>query len=198
MTFHLNQPIVQTPAEDFAEAMSALASGVVLVTCWIGDRPWGMTVTAFASVSADPPTVLVSLDGRGGQCARDRRETKLRSQLLASDQLAVARHGSAPGATSSSAAARMRGPATARAPVSTLALAHLDCEVIETVQVADHTVFFGQGSGRPGAPSGERRWCTTAAATGRWPSLFDTHTDRPKEASDASRVDSQHPSPARD
>ena len=41
------------PVAEFAEAMSALASGVVLVTCWVGDRPWGMTVTAFASVSAD-------------------------------------------------------------------------------------------------------------------------------------------------
>ena len=29
-------------------------------------------------------------------------------------------------------------------PVIAMALAHLDCEVTETVQVADHTVFFGQ------------------------------------------------------
>ena len=50
-----------TPISDFADAMSTLASGVVLVTGWVGDRPWGMTVTSFASVSAEPPTVLVSL-----------------------------------------------------------------------------------------------------------------------------------------
>ena len=40
------------PVAEFAEAMSALASGVVLVTCWLDGRPWGLTVTAFASVSA--------------------------------------------------------------------------------------------------------------------------------------------------
>ena len=48
---------------EFMDAMSALASGVVLVTCWVGDRPWGMTVTAFGSASADPPTVMVALLG---------------------------------------------------------------------------------------------------------------------------------------
>ena len=26
---------------EFADAMSALASGVVLVTGWVGERPWG-------------------------------------------------------------------------------------------------------------------------------------------------------------
>ena len=48
-------------AADFREAMSSLASGVVIVTSWLGRRPWGTTVTAFASVSAEPPTILVSL-----------------------------------------------------------------------------------------------------------------------------------------
>src|SRR4051812_49632589 len=55
-------PREAAPLSDFVHAMGMLASGVVLVTCRIDGRPWGMTVTAFASVSADPPTVLVSLD----------------------------------------------------------------------------------------------------------------------------------------
>ena len=65
---------------EFVDAMSALASGVVLVTCWVGDRPWGMTVTAFASVSADPPTVLVSLGSADDERARDHGDAKLRRQ----------------------------------------------------------------------------------------------------------------------
>ncbi len=59
------------PIADFVDAMSTLASGVGLVTCWVGDRPWGMTVTAFASVSAEPPTVLVSLGSATIERARD-------------------------------------------------------------------------------------------------------------------------------
>ena len=144
MTFHLKQPIMQTPAEDFAEAMSALASGVVLVTCWIGDRPWGMTVTAFASVSADPPTVLVSLAAEATSARAIAANGSFGVSILAADQLAVARHGSAPGATKFLEQHTDARAGYSESPVIAMALAHLDCEVTETVQVADHTVFFGQ------------------------------------------------------
>ena len=144
MTFHLRQPITPTPAEDFAEAMSALASGVVLVTCWVGDRPWGMTVTAFASVSADPPTVLVSLSA-GARSARAITATRsFGVSILAADQLAVARHGSTPGATKFLEHYTDARAGYSESPVIARALAHLDCEVTRTVQVADHTIFFGQ------------------------------------------------------
>ena len=35
-----------------------------------------------------------------------------------------------------------------------MALAHLDCEVTETVQIADHTVFFGQVRAVPAIDQG--------------------------------------------
>jgi flavin reductase (DIM6/NTAB) family NADH-FMN oxidoreductase RutF len=48
----------------FREAMSFLASGVVVVTASIDGRPWGMTVSSACPVSVDPPTMLVSLNTR--------------------------------------------------------------------------------------------------------------------------------------
>jgi Conserved protein/domain typically associated with flavoprotein oxygenases, DIM6/NTAB family len=87
-----------TLTPDFVDAMSTLASGVVLVTVWVADRPWGMTVTAFASVSAEPPTVLVSL---GSETTSAREISATRSfgvSILAEEQLALARLGSEPGA----------------------------------------------------------------------------------------------------
>lgn len=138
-------PVPQSArATEFVDAMSALASGVVLVTCWVGDRPWGMTVTAVASVSADPPTVLVSL---GSQAAGTRAITATRRfgvSILAEGQLAVARYGSAPGTT------KFLEPFTdwhggrSASPVVMGALTHLDCEVTEAVQIADHSVLFGR------------------------------------------------------
>ena len=81
---------------EFVEAMSALASGVVLVTCWVGDRPWGMTVTAFASASANPPTVLVALSSEASQRSRDHRRAtcsgSVSSQRNNSSSPATARH----------------------------------------------------------------------------------------------------------
>src|SRR5689334_25429826 len=88
-------PAPATPAA-FTDAMSALASGVVLVTCWVGERPWGMTVTAFASVSADPPTLLVSL-GSGSTSARAIRARRAFGvRILAAAPPAVARFRPAP------------------------------------------------------------------------------------------------------
>ena len=56
----------------------------------------------------------------------------------------VARHGSTPGATKFLEQHTDARAGHSESPVIAMALAHLDCEVTETVQVADHTVFFGQ------------------------------------------------------
>src|SRR5262245_25574593 len=86
------------PPAGFADAMSTLASGVVLVTCRLDGRPWGMTVTAFASVSANPPTVLVSLRS-DSPCARAIAATgAFGVSILSRNQTEIAEYGSAPGA----------------------------------------------------------------------------------------------------
>ena len=43
----------------FKKALRGWASGVTVVTSRSGDKVHGMTVSAFSSVSADPPLVLV-------------------------------------------------------------------------------------------------------------------------------------------
>jgi flavin reductase (DIM6/NTAB) family NADH-FMN oxidoreductase RutF len=132
------------PLPDFVEAMSMLASGVVLVTSWVGGRPWGTTVTAFASVSAEPPTILVSL-GSATTCARAvaaRRSFGV--SILAEEQLDVAHIASDRGATKFIEELVERDDGSSDSPVAAGALAHLDCRVAETVEIADHTIFFGR------------------------------------------------------
>lgn len=145
---------VSAPLPDFADAMSALASGVVLVTGWVGGRPWGTTVTAFTSVSAEPPTILVSL---GSTTTSARAITASRSfgvSVLAEEQLAVARLGSRPGAAKFLGPAVDPGDGSSESPVVTGALAHLDCELAEAVQVADHAILFGRVRAAHGSRSG--------------------------------------------
>jgi flavin reductase (DIM6/NTAB) family NADH-FMN oxidoreductase RutF len=129
-------------APEFADAMSVLASGVVLVTCWLGDRPWGMTVTAFASVSADPPTVLVSLGSEATSARAITLTRRFGVSILAAEQRDIAGYGSASGATKF-LEQFTEGGGGSESPVVAGALAHLDCELSETMQIADHTVFFG-------------------------------------------------------
>jgi len=121
------------PAPEFLAAMSALASGVVLVTCNVGGRPWGMTVTAFASVAADPPTVLVSLRSDGTSAKAIVASRRFAINILADGQETVARRGSAPGAPKFLPHLAVPG-----------ALAFLECELVQSAEIADHTVFFGR------------------------------------------------------
>jgi flavin reductase (DIM6/NTAB) family NADH-FMN oxidoreductase RutF len=122
--------------------MSALASGVVIVTCRLDDRPWGVTVTAFASVSAGPPTALVSLDSEGVAARAIAATGRFGVSILAADQLAVADYASAPGEPKF--LERFAEPDAGASPVVAGAPAHLDCELVDSIEVADHTVFFGR------------------------------------------------------
>jgi flavin reductase (DIM6/NTAB) family NADH-FMN oxidoreductase RutF len=61
-------------ADGFRAAMSRLAAGVVMVTCHVDGKPWGLTVSACCSVSMDPLLLLVSLGSKTAS-ARSVRET---------------------------------------------------------------------------------------------------------------------------
>jgi flavin reductase (DIM6/NTAB) family NADH-FMN oxidoreductase RutF len=103
-----------------------------------------MTVTAFASVSAEPPTILVSL-GSATTSARAITATgSFGVSILAEEQLAVARLGSEPGAAKFLEPFVEPREARSHSPVVAGALAHLDCELSEAVQIADHTILFGR------------------------------------------------------
>lgn len=132
------------PIPQFTEAMSALAGGVVLVTCWFENRPWGTTVTAFASASADPPTILVSLRSDGTTSRAISEQESFGVSILAAEQIAVARYGSAPGTPKFLEPFAEPGDGSSTSPVVAGALAHFDCELVDDVQIADHTVLFGR------------------------------------------------------
>jgi flavin reductase (DIM6/NTAB) family NADH-FMN oxidoreductase RutF len=160
MTLELTDAPARPPetarARDFADAMSALAGGVSIVTCRLDGRPWGMTVTAFASVSADPPTVLVSLAANAASACAIAETERFGVSILGERQPEIARRCSAPGAPKFLERFVDPGEAPSPTPMVAGALAHLDCEVVERIEVADHTVLFGRVRqarvGRGGAP----------------------------------------------
>ncbi|MFO7246734.1 MAG: flavin reductase family protein [Thermaerobacter sp.] len=51
-------------SRELRNALGRFATGVTVVTCRGEDRPHGLTVNSFTSVSLDPPLVLVSIDRR--------------------------------------------------------------------------------------------------------------------------------------
>ena len=142
------------PISEFADAMSTLASGVGLVTCWVGDRPWGMTVTAFASVSAGPATILVSLGSATTSARAITASGSFGVSILSEEQLAVARLGSQPGEAKFLEPFTGPSDASIDSPVVAGALAHLDCELSAAVHVADHTILIGRVRGAQASRSG--------------------------------------------
>jgi flavin reductase ActVB len=140
---------------DFVDAMSGLAGGVALATTWLDGRPWGMTVTAFSSVSLEPPTVLVSL-GAGTTLARSVDSTGVFGvSVLARRHWALARRGATGGASKFFDADLAELPGLGGSPAVAGALAHVDCEVAERTEVGDHVVFFGRVRWARGATEGE-------------------------------------------
>jgi len=132
------------PRRAFADAMSAQASGVALLTCELDGRPWGMTVTAFASVSADPPTILVSTDSDAKAADAIGASGRFGVSILAEDQLEVARFGAAPRKPKFLEAFVDPDHPDDASPMIAGALAHLDCEVEQALHVADHTLFIAR------------------------------------------------------
>ena len=184
MTTHLTETITDmlesAPASLFAEAMSTLASGVVLITCWIGDRPWGMTVTAFASVSADPPTVLISLASAATSMRAITATSGFGVSILAADQLAIAAYGSAPGAPKFLEPMRPPTTGTAKArssprhsPTSTATSQRPSTWPTTPSSSAASEPF--RGSAR------DCRSSTTTAATERSPKPLENLNRQPKE-----------------
>src|SRR5215211_817611 len=120
------RPAATVARSAFTEAMSALASGVVMVTTRVDDRPWGTTVSAFTSVSAEPPTILVSLRSDAATAQGIDESGRFGVSILGRHHCAVARHGSERGA--SKFLERFADPeGQSHSPSVAGALAHLDC-----------------------------------------------------------------------
>jgi flavin reductase (DIM6/NTAB) family NADH-FMN oxidoreductase RutF len=72
--------------DDFRETLSRVPSPVTIVTTLADGRAHGTTVSAFTSLSADPPLVLVALDRRSDLLELLREVPRFAVNLLASDQ----------------------------------------------------------------------------------------------------------------
>ncbi|MFD7923792.1 flavin reductase family protein [Streptomyces sp. NPDC059740] len=74
----------------FRQAMASVATPVSVVTTLERGRPHGTTVSAFASLSMDPPMVLIALDEHSHLLAVTRRTGRLALNVLSAGQDALA------------------------------------------------------------------------------------------------------------
>ncbi|MFA5889523.1 MAG: flavin reductase family protein [Actinomycetota bacterium] len=129
--------------ELFRGSLRRFAVGVTVVTSTREDgEPAGMTATAFTSVSAEPPMVLVCVDAT----ARTREAIEGRAayavNILAADQRDVAsRFASKTGAKFEGLAWR---PGNTGVPLIEGALAALECRVTRAIEAGSHLIYIGE------------------------------------------------------
>lgn len=134
-----------TLANDFKDALASWASGVSIVSTRAGGLVYGMTVSSFASLSLDPPLVIVCIANTSRMPALMRTAQRFAVSLLAADQgdasAAFARSGREPTPTFEGVE---EDRTRAEMPVVRGAIAYLDCELHGELVVGDHIIVVGR------------------------------------------------------
>jgi flavin reductase (DIM6/NTAB) family NADH-FMN oxidoreductase RutF len=123
----------------FRSTLGRFATGVTVVTSIENGRTHGMTANTFASVSLDPPLVLVSLDNRSNMHRILATGQRYGISVLAENQRALSDH----------FAARGPGPLDVRfvshagIPLIPGALAYFAAKVVDAYPAGDHTLYVG-------------------------------------------------------
>ncbi|MFN2460223.1 MAG: flavin reductase family protein [Candidatus Velthaea sp.] len=136
--------------------MRRFATGVAIVTTTHEGQVHGFTANAFASVTADPPTVLICVN-------RSARAHPLISaaQCFCVNILALQQRALAVKFAGGEPSSRFEGVdyriGASGSPVLSGTLAHVDCALGEELTSGTHTIFLGsvlEAADRPGEPLG--------------------------------------------
>lgn len=130
-------------AEVFRQGLRRWASGVTVVTAKSGDEQHGMTVSAFSSVSADPPLVLICANRASRTNGVIRQGGRFTVNVLAADQQDV----SSVFASSKLEESRFERvgwrAGESGVPLIEGALVNLECRVESSHDHGSHTVYIG-------------------------------------------------------
>ena len=126
----------------FRQLLGRFATGVTVLTSRLPNgEPIGMTANSLASVSLEPPLVLVSVEKRHDMHTAMEQGTHFVFNILSSEQEALSR------AFAGSEPDRFRGVSYRENQRGIAILdgvvAHIECEKQAAVPGGDHTVFIG-------------------------------------------------------
>lgn len=129
--------------DTFRSVLGRFASGITIVTVRDRDgRDFGMTVSAFCSLSLDPPMVLVCIDRAASMYTMLLEHPRFAVNILSSEQEAASRRFADPESDRFDGLAYTRGESGA--VLLSGALAHLECRVVAHHEGGDHTIFTAE------------------------------------------------------
>lgn len=131
--------------EDFRRVMGRFATGVTIITSRLGDGSHGMTANAVASVSLNPPLVLVCVDESADSHDIIDESGAFAVSILGRDQEHLARVFAVKEAPGSHSLDEVPHHVRATgAPIIDGSVAYLDCRVVGRHRAGDHTIFIGE------------------------------------------------------
>jgi len=139
-------------SEDFRKAMRHFPAGVTIVTIRAGAKTHGLTVSAFASVSAEPPLIAVIIENRHKAYPLLEEPGAVFAVNILGETQSELSNRFAWTKDEDRFEAGDWGSAETGAPILQDALAWLDCHIYSRAPAGTHTVYIGavQASGVPG------------------------------------------------
>ncbi len=130
--------------DTFKDMMAGVAATVTVVTSYDGDEPIGLTVSAFTSVSVEPPIVLWCIDKIAGSLDAMVAADGFTVNFLDDGSRDVAALFATPG-TDRFGGGGWRPPSvTGAGPVLDVAYGSFECVTTDRIEVGDHWVIFGR------------------------------------------------------
>ncbi|MDH2900340.1 MAG: flavin reductase family protein [archaeon] len=132
------------PLVDLRNVMRYFASAVTVVTSALdsGER-FGLTVSAFTSVSLNPPLVLICIRNESTATDLFKKAKRYCVNILAEDQQSIAEKFSLQGE-----GGRFENldyyMGKGGSPILQGCIGYIDCKLAETIVLGDHTLFIGQ------------------------------------------------------
>jgi flavin-dependent trigonelline monooxygenase, reductase component len=140
----------------FRKAMRHVATGVTVVTSLRDGEPRGITVNALASVSLEPPSLLICINREARSYLFISTSRVFCVNVLAGEQRPLAEHFAGKVRERQFEYVPYRIDATG-APVLEGTIAHFDCELAHEYQFGSHSILIGRVlscAARPGSPLG--------------------------------------------
>ena len=132
-------PVTST---DFRTALSRFASGVTVVTTTDADgNRFGITVSAFCSVSLEPPLVLICIEKTTGSHHAFEQSGRFTVNILTEEQVNISEHFAT--LIEDKFAAVDHAIDEHGIPLLPSSLATLQCSLFKALDGGDHSIFLG-------------------------------------------------------
>jgi flavin reductase (DIM6/NTAB) family NADH-FMN oxidoreductase RutF len=140
--------------DEFRRVLGHFATGVTVLTTRDADgRPTGLTVSAFCSVSLDPPQILVCVDHKSQTFPALRERGRFAVNVLGAEHEEVSRRFASTRLDKFDGVPYRLG--ALEVPLIDGALAQIECATVSSHVQGDHTIFIGRveeahtGAGEP-------------------------------------------------